>query len=442
MPGPSTELPRNAPFDEIVVVGCGVVGLPLSVALALRGHCVLGVDNDVARVSSLRDGVEGSGDQELNLALRDALARGAVRFTTALESSTHQRAYVIAVQTPAVAGQFDATALDAAVSQVAAVVRDNDLIMMRSTVPIGTAQRVAARVNETAGRNVLIAATPDRSLTGCAYTDQFNVPHIVGGVSPEAAERATQVLRSLGQVIDAGSAETAEAIKLFANVQRDVSFALANELAMICDALGLDVHRIRRLGSLNYERFTVARPGPVGGPCVTKDVHLLAASLAPGQPSPRLGLAGRAANAAVVDHITSVAEAAIDRVAAATPAMAVLGLAFKGFPPTNDQRGSFALSLIERVQARRPQVSMRRWDPEGANDGESLEAVVGGCHVIVLATEHHALQNADLALIGRRMAQPGLIIDLWSDNRVLPVLPAGIAYYAFGAGNSPFEKGG
>jgi UDP-N-acetyl-D-mannosaminuronic acid dehydrogenase len=436
VPGPSTEPPRNVPFDEIVIVGCGVVGLPLGVALAVRGQRVLGIDNNVARASALRGGVEGSADPELKVALHEALARNVLRFATALEASTGRRAYVIAVPTPAVDGQLDASALDAAVSQVATVVRDGDLIMVRSTVPIGTARRVAARVHETAGRTVVVAATPDRSLTGRSYTDQFDVPHIVGGVSPEATGLATQVLQPLGQVVDTGSAETAEAIKLFANVQRDVTFALANELAMICDALGLDFHRIRRLGSLNYERFSVARPGPVGGPCLTKDVHLLAASLAPGQPSPRLSLAGRAANAAVVDHIASLAEAALDRVAAATPVLTVLGLAFKGFPATSEQRGSFALSLIERVQAGRPHVSIRRWDPETTSAAESLDAVASGSHVVVLATEHHTLQNANLALIGRCMAQPGLIIDLWSDSRVLPALPAGIAYHAFGAGGA------
>lgn len=427
------------PFDEIAIIGCGAIGLPLGVALASRGQRVVGIDIDASRVATLRRGVVEAREQELDAALVAALSAGTLRFETALLPSWKPRAYVIAVPTPADdEGRLDEAALDDAVRRIADVAREHDLIMIRSTVPIGTARTIAARL-DAAGKKVLVAATPDRSLSGRSFADQFRVPHVIGGGSSRAAQQATAVLQLLGQVVDAETAETAEAIKLFANVQRDVWFALANELAMICEALDLDFHRIRRLGSHDYERFSVARAGPVGGPCLTKDIHLLAASLSPGQQPPRLGLVGRRVNGAVLDHVVRIAEAVVDR-AADPPAVAVLGLAFKGLPVTTEQRGSFGLSFIEQMQSRRPRVTVRGWDPEATVGAPRLEEVVRDCSVVVLATEHRVLREIDLGSTGRLMARPGLIIDLWGDNRPKGVTPEGVAYHAFGARRPPLPE--
>lgn len=424
----------NRHVDEIVVIGCGVVGLPFAVALATRGHRVVGVDVDAQRVATLRAGNGGVQETALASELAATLATEQLRFETELKSSHTLRTYVVAVPTPAtVDGTLDRAALDAAVAAIARVIRSGELVMVRSTVPIGTSRAIAARLASTE-RPVRVASTPDRSLTGRSYADQFEVPHIVGGVCPDAADAATVFLQSLGQVLDAGSADAAEAIKLFANVQRDVTFALANELAMICDTLDLDFHRIRALGSQNYERFSVARPGPVGGPCLTKDVHLLADSLAAGQ-SPQLGLTGRSVNASVVDHIVNRLECFLDDTRIDALTLAVLGLAFKGFPVTGEQRGSFALSLIEKVRARHPQAQIRAWDPGSNAAMPTLENVVRGAHVVVVATEHPRLNTLDLNETAALMARPGMIVDLWGGARAAHTVPRSVAYYAFGAGN-------
>jgi nucleotide sugar dehydrogenase len=261
---------------DVVVIGCGAIGLPLAVALAGAGAAVLGIDRDAAKAANLGAGRLELIDAGLGDALREGLATGRLAFAPTLVAADHGRAYVIATPTPAsAAGVMDKGPLEGALADIAGVARAGDLVCVRSTVPIG-ATRALARAFAPLG--LAFAACPDRSLAGQAYAEQFTVPHIVGGLGDEAGARAEALFAQLGAVVRTPDPETAEAIKLFANVERDVTFALANQFALICEATGVDFAGVRSAGAAGFRRFALARPGPVGGPCLTKDLSLLLAS--------------------------------------------------------------------------------------------------------------------------------------------------------------------
>ncbi len=380
---------------DVVVIGCGAIGLSLAAALASQGAHVLGVDRDAAKAVALGAGHTELIDAGLAGALREGLASGRLAFAHALAAADHARAYVIATPTPSLGDDgFDSGLLEQVLADVATVARPGDLVCVRSTVPIGATRRLATAF---AASGLAFAACPDRSVAGNAYAEQFSVPHIIGGLDDAAGARAEALFAALGAVVRTPDPETAEAIKLFANVQRDVSFALANQFALICEATGVDFAAVREAGAAGFPRFSLARPGPVGGPCLTKDLALLFASDGVGSVDTTLLRAARALNEDLVEHLARAIEAEL--AGRPTAAVAILGLAFKGAPPTTDRRGAFAGALTERLRQRRPLIDLRHWDPVG-DPRAARRAAVDGAAVVVLANDHPDLApglDAELA---------------------------------------------
>jgi len=390
---------------SVVVLGCGGVGLPLAVALACRGHLVLGVDIDAARVRDLSLGRCPLVDDGLDVALKGALVRGAVAFAGEVKPADHNRAFIIAVPTPASAKSgFDHGPLDAATAMVAAVARDGDLVCVRSTVPIGATRRLASACG---ALKLRWAACPDRSVAGRAFAEQFETPHLVGSLDVAAGDSATELLHRLAPVVRVPNPETAEAIKLFTNVSRDVTFALANQFALICEAAGIDVSHVRAAGSQGYARFELARPGPVGGPCLSKDLHVLEASESVAGLDLGLLVAARAVNESLAPR---VARDILGRLPGEQGPVAVLGMAFKGVPATDDQRGGFGRTLARALRSARPDLEIRTWDPVETPDHRARDAAIQDAAVVVLANDHPALAAAAYQL--PRSAPAAVVYDL------------------------------
>jgi len=408
---------------EVVVLGCGAVGLPLAVALASRGARVLGVDTDAGLVAALRCGRAQLVEDGLQAAVGDGLATGALAFATELRPTERPRAFVICVPTPASRERFDAGPLDGAAEAVVGAAHPGDLVCIRSTVPIGATRRLAERH---ADRGLAWASCPDRSLAGATLAEQFSTPHLVGGATPGAATRAAALFERLGRVIAVRDPETAEAIKLFANVSRDVSFALANTFAHICEASGVSYAEVRAAGADGYPRFNLAAAGPVGGPCLTKDVHVLAASAPLAGVDLSLLTAARAANERLVDAVA--AELLAGQSDAPGP-IAILGLGFKGAPATRDQRFAFGPQLVRALAAARPGLEIRTWDPVTQPAASSRDAAIAGAAAIVLANNHPDLVGA--ARASRALAAEALIVDMCG---VLPAAASSGRVRRFGEG--------
>ncbi|HLI67477.1 MAG TPA: nucleotide sugar dehydrogenase [Caulobacteraceae bacterium] len=371
---------------EVVVVGCGAIGLPLAVAFASAGAAVLGLDTDPARLERLAAGDDLSGEPDLAVALQEGLAGGRIAFAAGPPPTDRSRVYVIAVPTPAAAGGgLDAEPLGQAMAAIARDAGPGALVCVRSTVPIGTTRTLAA-----AWPGLAFAATPDRSVAGRAYREQFEIPHLVGGLDGAAGEAAEALFARLGPVVRTADPETAEAIKLFANAARDATFALANQFALVCEATGVDFEAVRVLGAAGFPRLSLARAGPVGGPCLSKDLELLLASQGVVRAGVELLAAARRLNGELPEHVARAIGVEITARGEAARAVAVLGLAFKGEPPTSDRRGAFAGALIERLQAAHPDLEVRAWDP--VSDGHAARrAALDGAAIVVLANDHPAL---------------------------------------------------
>ena len=385
-------------MSNVVVVGCGQIGLPLALAFAESGVRVLGVDTHPGRLAALVAGRLEPDHESLTGRLREALASGLLVFTDVPHSMDAQRAFIVTVPTPVDAQRrFIREPLDRALATVTAVAADDDLVVIRSTVPIGTTRSAAAK----ASRRFRWAACPDRSVAGRAFADQFEIPHIVSGLDARAREAALVLFSVLGEVRPVASPETAEALKLFANVQRDTAFALANQFALICEDVGVDFAELREAGAAGLPHFTMARPGPVGGPCLSKDVFLLLQPASGQEFGAELLLAARAVNARLVGRFSAAIRA--DLAAAGGGTVAILGLAFKGRPPVSDRADSFGVALQAELIA--AEISVKTWDPV-SDPPEARASAIEGADVVVLANDHHAL--VDISDIARE--SPGCVV--------------------------------
>jgi UDP-N-acetyl-D-mannosaminuronic acid dehydrogenase len=422
--------------ESLVVLGCGAIGLPLAVAFACRGHVVEGIDIDSERIGRLEAGKVETTERELEEALHAQRTRGRVRFASALTPSEFPRVYVMAVPTPVdTAHRWIRKCFDEAFESIAACAKQNDLLIVRSTVPIGTSRRLAMAAADRA-LILRVAACPDRSLAGQCFRDQFSVPTIVGGVTPEAGQAAADVFKVLGSVYQVNSSESAEALKLFSNVQRDITFAISNYFATLCEELNLDLGHIIEVGSRSYPRFYLARPGPVGGPCLSKDTYLLAESVGRYEET-GLAMTARTVNVSLLNYAIGLSRNYVQQIGAASAVLVVLGLAFKGEPPTQDQRESFGIKLAESLRHELPHVELRAWDPLSAdNTRECLRCVIAGAAVIVLANDHPYLRALDLREAASLMRRGGLILDMCAVPRHVEDLPNDVAFHSFGKGSA------
>ena len=421
---------------SIVVIGCGTVGLATAVAFALSGFVVRGVDSSASRVAALNRGDNGDGESAVTNGLRQALAQGHISFESAMLPAAGRQLFVIAVPTPVEAGRPVTAIVETAFADAIAVAGPGDIVVVRSTVPVGTTRRLAARADKT---DVHVVSCPDRSLSGASLSGQSSIPHVIGGTDQAATNAASELFARLGPVVAVGSAEAAEAVKLFCNVQRDTLFGLANQFAILAERLGLDFSEIRDAAAQGYKRFLPTRAGPVGGPCLPKDVHLLAGSLPNGCELTSVSLAARALNYSVVDHTAQLIAAHVTEHAyGPSPRIAVFGLAFKG--GTSDERGSFGRALADKLRQEYPKADIRIADPI---DPPGVLGHVASADAVVFGTDQPAYSLVSLSAIAGAMAPGGLIYDLWDLwPRCASIdLPNNIVFRVFGRSEQTPDSG-
>src|SRR6187551_3800964 len=265
---------------KIGVVGLGYVGLPLAVAFAEAEHEVVGVDADPVRVDALNAGrshVEDVPDSVL-----EPLA-GRLRASIRYEDLESCEAIAICVPTPLTnSREPDLTFLDAAATALAEVVRAGQLVVLESTSYPGTTREQLLPVLErsalTAGADFHLAFSPERSDPGRTDFTLRTTPKLVGGLTEACTERARELYELIcDEVVVLSTLEAAELSKLLENVFRSVNIAFVNELAQLCDRLGIDVWEVIDAAATKPFGFMRFDPGPgMGGHCLPVDPFYLA----------------------------------------------------------------------------------------------------------------------------------------------------------------------
>jgi len=339
-------------FQRICVVGLGYVGLPTAAILATKGIEVVGVDVDVDRVEAVNAGAAYIAEPDLGAMVRETVEKGRLH---ARQEVVAADAFVVAVPTPLGRNQEpDLQCLRDAAASLAQVLVPGNLVVLESTSPVGTTEAVCKWLAEarpgltfphTAGEDsdIRIAYSPERILPGNILAELVNNDRVVGGVTPSCARAASSLYRIFVHgTCSVTSARTAELVKLTENAYRDVNLAFANELSLVCDALGLDPWEVIELAN-RHPRVDVLRPGPgVGGHCVAVDPWFLVHALPDRTP---LVQTARQVNDGKPQWVVGRVLAACDGLT--NPTIACLGIAYKA--NVGDLRESPAVGIVERL---------------------------------------------------------------------------------------------
>jgi UDP-N-acetyl-D-mannosaminuronic acid dehydrogenase len=431
---------------KICVVGTGHIGLPLAAVLADTGFQVTGYDtNDdfISRVNtSGRVDFREEGREEL---LRAHLHKGLTLTST---PPANQDIYVITVGTPLESGT-DRPNLDrirVAVQRIAAGFGPDPLVVLRSTVSIGTTRSIVLPEIRRHRDRFGLAFCPERTIEGKAIPEMRSLPQIIGGLDDQSVERAERLFRLITpKIVRVSSLEAAEMIKLINNTYRDLTFAFANEVALIAERMGLSAGEMIHAANVDYPRSNVARPGFVGGPCLEKDALILIDSLHQIDFRPRVIEEARRINQALPDHVADriLAEIRRGRSGGGPARVLVTGFAFKGRPATEDVRGSAAIPLMARLQAAGVEV----WGHDFVTSDKviaelgaracTLEEGFEGADGAIIMNNHAGYLTAGVPALARRLKRPAFVFDSWSLFEAHQFESVdGVRYAALG---SPFE---
>lgn len=450
---------------RIVVFGAGYVGLVTGTGLGDLGNDVLFVDIDANRIAELREGKVPIYEPGLADLIKRNVRNGRLHFATEITPPfDHADAYFIAVGTPpGEDGAADVTAVLAAAETIAKATRTPAVVVVKSTVPVGTTDAVQERIRK-AGNMVLEAVSnPEFLKEGDAVADFFKPDRIVVGARTEwAFERMRELYAPTQQsgerILIETDPRSSELVKYASNTMLAMRISFMNELSRICHATGANIHDVRRgvgADSRIGKKFLYAGPG-YGGSCFPKDVQALAAIGKALDLPMRMAEAAHLANDEQASFLAELVEQASGGLKRKT--VALWGLAFK--PETDDVRDSPSLKLAQElleeganVVGHDPEAGDNfrrafdgkdcRFDSSRWADGVDLIVferdydALEGADVLVLLTEWRCYRAPNFTEIARRMKPGAAVVDARNIWRPSDVAKAGLRYQGIGVPSVP-----
>lgn len=435
---------------KVCVVGLGYIGFPTACVVARAGHDVLGVDVNSDLIDKLNNGglhiVNENGLAEI---AREAFSSGRLRVSRSPEPAD---VFILAVPTPCrrlpdsveigaarkevaaavqdfgpaadVPGECgvpagprfgaDLTYVEQAARDIAPYLRPGNLVILESTVSPGTTNVLVREVLEAGsgllcGRDFYLAHAPERVLPGRILEELTNNDRVIGGVNEESTERAIAFYRTFvhGDVVGT-DATTAELVKLMENTFRDVNIALANEFALICEKLGVNVFEAIALAN-RHPRVNILKPGPgVGGHCIAVDPYFIVEAV---PERARLISLARQINSSMPHHVLELVRHVTKRAREAGTVIekvAALGASYK--PDVGDERESPALEVARLLVAEGYDVSIH--DPYVERFSRTpLTDVLSGADLLVLLTDHQVYRSELRPNDVRKLMRRNFIVD-------------------------------
>ncbi len=413
---------------SVCVIGLGFVGLTLATKLS-ETHQVYGLDTNSSIVDSISRGIPHFHEQGLAHALQEAVSARRFSAHRVWKEIPLVDVYVITVGTPIVAGHVNLSVLEKVFSELSQRVREKDLVIVRSTVKVGSTRKAFSDAFRDRGHLGLpmIAMCPERTIEGSALKELVDLPQIVSGINSESLMAASKFFTSFGcEVVPVSSLEAAEFTKLMNNTFRDVQFAFANEMAVASEALGLDVREVISAANKNYARSNIALPGVTGGPCLEKDPWILIESAKKAGATLSITQKSRELHELLPELAVNRIIKAFQKKEALNPRdvanVAILGLAFKGKPATDDVRGSLAKKLVVELRRQFPQARILGVDLEvskkdaleiGVDELVSTSTALAVSSVAIIHNNHQKLQEEIQQNCEISRVQRIIVYDYW-----------------------------
>lgn len=429
---------------KVAVVGLGYVGIPLSALLADSGCDVVGVDVVAERALKINEGILPLAGDEPGLEdlLKEVVEKGRLRASTEFSACADRDAVFICVDTPIDdEHRPNNSRLVAAATGVGEHMKDGTLVVVESTIAPGTMLKVVAPALERASKKTLgkgfrLAHCPERVMPGRLLYNLRNYDRVLGGHDRQSIVRAIAIYsRFMKGKLHPTDLTTAEIVKTAENTYRDVQIALANEVALICEQLGVDAFEVRRLVNTCPFRDMHVPGAGVGGHCLPKDPWLLVHGGKGAKP--KLIPAARAVNDSMPMHVVNLAnemleKAKIDRKKAH---VAVMGASF--LQDSGDIRNSPSLPVIHAFR-RCARLSVH--DPyvvhlDGIEATNDLKRTLENADIAIFMVAHKQYSRITPATLKKLMHTPIVVDgrDIFSADRMRK---AGVQYVGVGKGLS------
>jgi UDP-N-acetyl-D-mannosaminuronic acid dehydrogenase len=414
----------------VSVIGLGYIGLPTAAVLASKGVKVVGVDINQHAVDTINKGKIHIIEPELDVLVHEAVQNN---YLTAVIEPEKSDVFMVAVPTP-FRGNYepDLSYIKQAAKSIATVLEKGNLIILESTSPVGTTEKMMEWMreerpdlsfpefgNDNFEADISVAHCPERVLPGHVVRELVENDRIIGGVTNRCAEQAKDLYKFFVKadclVTDC---RTAELSKLVENSFRDVNIAFANELSLICDKLEINVWELIKLAN-RHPRVNILQPGPgVGGHCIAVDPWFIVNS-APDEA--KLIRAARLVNDSKPNFVLDKVNQAVDIIGKDISKLKItcLGLAFK--PDIDDLRESPALSIAGRISLMgfskvlivEPNISsLPKEFKDKSVDLVSVDEAIRVADIVVLLVDHTPFKSTNLGLLSGKQ-----IIDtrgIWS----------------------------
>ena len=444
LPGDEEEFLVN--FQKLCVLGLGYIGLPTASTFARHGLDVLGVDVNPRVLETLRRGEIHIHEPGLREAVREALAEGRLRVADAPQEAD---AFIIAVPTPFYEDEWgeaqgkrfkkaDMRAVQAAAQAIAPVLRPGNLVILESTSPPQTTEKLVAPILEQsglkAGRDFYLAYSPERVLPGQILRELVENARVIGGVTPESAAAGRDLYATFvrGQIITT-DATTAEMVKIMENTYRDVNIAIANEFSRLAACFGVDVWEAIQIANL-HPRVEILRPGPgVGGHCISVDPWFFVES------APQITdliYTARRVNDGQPHFVLELVRQALGELRGKR--IAALGLAYK--PDVDDLRESPAVETVHLLQEAGAVVTaFEPFAPQaqlpGITSVDRLESALQNADAVLLLVNHTPFRGMTPDVLAAQTSARVLVdtVNGWAGQ---DWQAAGFAYHRLGVGQS------
>ncbi|MBM6648160.1 UDP-N-acetyl-D-mannosamine dehydrogenase [Bacillus sp. RIT 809] len=415
--------------NKVCVIGLGYIGLPTAGLLAAKGFDVVGVDVNKQAVEKINNGKVHIYEPDLDVLVNKTVKEGNLR--AAIEP-VEADVYIIAVPTPFQENNKpDLKFVESATRSIAPYVKKDSLIILESTSPVGTTEKIEKWIleersdlkNET---NLYFAYCPERVLPGKILKELIANDRIVGGLNVRSVKKAAEFYRKFvnGEVLESNS-RTAEMAKLTENAFRDVNIAFANELSLICDQLNVDVWELINLAN-HHPRVNILSPGPgVGGHCIAVDPWFIV-DAAP-EYSKLIRTARNVNNYKpqyVIEQIVKQAKKINN------PKIACLGLAFKA--NIDDLRESPSVEIVKNladlnigdVYAVEPNIGTLPKELEAKNIIlVDTDQAINQADIVVFLVEHDAFKSIDKMILKNKVIidTKGIFKELSCNENLLQV---------------------
>lgn len=413
---------------SVCVIGMGFIGTTLAAVLAEAGFEVFGIERDTKKLEQLKKGKPHFYEKGLEEVLLEKTGRN-LHFFESIPADKKIDAFVITVFTPVdeVTKKPDLTHVKGAIEDLLPHLKDDQLVVLRSTVPVGASRNMVLPILKKSGKNVYLSFCPERVAEGKAIEELKTLPQIIGGIDKESVGLSQELFSKVTpHLVVTSSLEAAEIIKLINNSYRDFSFAYANQIALICKNLNLDAKEVIEAANKDYPRSNILqpgfvggnKPGFVGGVCLEKDPYILLDLVDQSGIDGGLIRAARAINESLA---TQVFERALTHVKEnKNSKVFISGFAFKGHPETDDMRGSPAVKLLNIFkQARFANmfghdfvVSKEALETTGIKYA-SLEEGVKDADVVIFMNNHKKYHELDITTLAKFAKRGALVFDGW-----------------------------